>query len=163
MNYTAAIHADKWIPVFPNTDAALQLAIAYIWITENTYDKEYLKTHSVGFEKCRDYILGKEDGIPKTPKWAEPLCGVPARTIKALARDWAAKPTTIVHGLAGSALRGPYAHEPARLEVLLMAMQGLGKPGQNMFITDGMGFLRRPDSNVLAQTGENYHLYDGYA
>jgi molybdopterin guanine dinucleotide-containing S/N-oxide reductase-like protein len=129
LNYAAAIHADKWIPILPNTDAALQLAIAYIWITENTYDKEYLKTHSVGFEKCRDYILGKEDGIPKTPMWASELCGVPTRTIKALAKDWAAKVTTIVHCNGGGFIRGPYATEPARLEVLLLAMQGLGRPG----------------------------------
>lgn len=42
LNYGAAVHADKWIPILPNTDAALQLAIAYIWITEGTYDKEYI-------------------------------------------------------------------------------------------------------------------------
>ena len=29
LNYGAAIHADKWIPIRPGTDAALQLAIAY--------------------------------------------------------------------------------------------------------------------------------------
>ena len=29
LNYAAAIHADKWIPILPNTDAALQLAIMY--------------------------------------------------------------------------------------------------------------------------------------
>ena len=68
LNYSAAVHADKWIPILPNTDAALQLAIAYVWITEGTYDKEYVKTHSVGFDKLRDYVLGKEDGIPKTPE-----------------------------------------------------------------------------------------------
>ena len=49
LNYGAAVHADKWIPILPNTDAALQLAIIYIWITEGTYDKEYVKTHTVGF------------------------------------------------------------------------------------------------------------------
>ncbi len=38
----AAVHADKWIPILPNTDAALQLAIAYHWITKGTYDKEYI-------------------------------------------------------------------------------------------------------------------------
>ena len=43
LNYGAAVHADKWIPILPNTDAALQLAIAYIWITEETYDKEYVQ------------------------------------------------------------------------------------------------------------------------
>jgi trimethylamine-N-oxide reductase (cytochrome c) len=34
LNYGAAVHADKWIPVLPNTDAALQLAIIYMWVTE---------------------------------------------------------------------------------------------------------------------------------
>ena len=70
LNYGAAVHADKWIPVLPNTDAALQLAIIYIWITEGTYDKEYVKTHTVGLDKVADYVMGKEDGIPKTPEWA---------------------------------------------------------------------------------------------
>ena len=46
LNYGAAIHADKWIPIKPNTDAALQLAIAYTWVTEGTYDKEYVATHA---------------------------------------------------------------------------------------------------------------------
>ena len=36
LNYGAAVHADKWIPVLPNTDAALQLAIIYTWIKEGT-------------------------------------------------------------------------------------------------------------------------------
>ena len=70
LNYGAAVHADKWIPILPNTDAALQLAIAYVWIKEGTYDKAYVATHTVGFEKFSDYVLGKEDGIPKTPEWA---------------------------------------------------------------------------------------------
>ena len=70
LNYGAAVHGDKWIPILPNTDAALQLAIAYIWITEGTYDKEYIATHAYGFDKFEDYVLGREDGIPKTPEWA---------------------------------------------------------------------------------------------
>jgi anaerobic selenocysteine-containing dehydrogenase len=40
LNYGAAVHADKWIPVKPNTDAALYLAIACTWLSEGTYDKE---------------------------------------------------------------------------------------------------------------------------
>ena len=67
LNYAAAIHADKWIPILPNTDAALQLALMYVWITEGTYDKEYVKTHTVGFDKIKAYVLGEEDGVPKTP------------------------------------------------------------------------------------------------
>ncbi|MFC1905444.1 molybdopterin-dependent oxidoreductase [Chloroflexota bacterium] len=129
LNYGAAVHADKWIPVLPNTDAALQLAIAYIWITNGIYDKEYVATHTLGFEKFADYVLGKEDGIPKTPEWASQKCGVPEWTIKALAREFAAKITSIIHSFGGSYIRGPFSSEPARLEVILLGMQGLGKPG----------------------------------
>lgn len=131
LNYGAAVHADKWIPILPNTDAALQLAIAYTWMKEKTYDKKYIDTHVVGFQEFEDYVLGKEDGIAKTPAWASPKCGVPEWTIKALAREWAKKATTICHGNGGSYIRGPYSTEPARLEVFLLAMQGLGKPGAN--------------------------------
>ena len=42
LNYSAAVHADKWIPVSPNTDLALQFAIAYVWMTEGLYDKDYV-------------------------------------------------------------------------------------------------------------------------
>ncbi|MBN2063124.1 MAG: molybdopterin-dependent oxidoreductase [Deltaproteobacteria bacterium] len=129
LNYGAAVHADKWIPILPNTDAALQLAIAFIWITEGTYDKEYVATHTFGFEKFEPYVLGKDDGIPKTPEWASRKTGIPEATIKALARAWASSRTSIAHGNGGPGIRSAYSTEPGRLEVLLLAMQGLGKPG----------------------------------
>ncbi|MBR4232282.1 MAG: molybdopterin-dependent oxidoreductase [Oscillospiraceae bacterium] len=129
LNYGAAVHADKWIPVLPNTDVALQLAIAYMWITEGTYEKEYIATHAHGFDKFEDYVLGREDGVPKTPEWASEKCGVPEWTIKALARAWAKKITSIIHGNGGSYIRGPYASEPARMEAMLLGMRALGSPG----------------------------------
>lgn len=129
LNYGAAVHADKWIPILPNTDAALHLAIAYLWITEGSYDKEYVATHTVGFDKFEEYVLGREDGIPKTPGWAAEITGVPTRIIKALAREWASRSTSISHSNGGPGIRSPYSTEPARLEVCLLGMQGLGKPG----------------------------------
>jgi len=148
LNYGAAIHADKWIPVLPNTDAALHLAISYVWITEDTYDKEYVRTHTVGFDKYKDYVLGKEDGTPKTPEWASPITGVPIWTIKALARQWAKQITSIIHGNGGSYVRGPYSHEPARLEVLNLGMQGWGKPGANQATTIEFGLIPEENSPV---------------
>jgi molybdopterin guanine dinucleotide-containing S/N-oxide reductase-like protein len=131
LNYGAAIHADKWIPIRPNTDAALQLAIAYTWITEGAYDKAYVADHVVGFDKFEAYVLGEEDGVAKTPRWAAEITGIPSRIIKVLARKWASKRVSIAHGNGGPMIRGAYATEPARLEVILLGMQGLGKPGCN--------------------------------
>jgi molybdopterin guanine dinucleotide-containing S/N-oxide reductase-like protein len=152
INYSAAVHADKWIPILPNTDICLQMAIAYTWITEDTYDKEYLKTHAVGWDKVRDYILGKEDGNAKTPKWAEPLCGVPSRIIKALARDWAKKATSLVHSNGGGLIRGAFSTEPARMEVVLMGMQGLGKPGANQFKLIEWAIFNDPNQMALPKS-----------
>ena len=100
------VHADKWIPILPNTDAALHLAIAYMWITEGTYDKEYIATHAYGFDKFEDYVLGKDDGVPKTPKWALRECGVPEWTIKALAKTGPPRDDRRP-GNGGPGIRGP--------------------------------------------------------
>jgi molybdopterin guanine dinucleotide-containing S/N-oxide reductase-like protein len=153
LNYAGAIHADKWIPILPNTDAALHLAIAYTWITEGTYDKDYVATHVVGFNKFSDYVTGKEDGTAKTPEWASGKTGVPVWTIKALAREWAKMVTTVMHHYGGSYIRGPYSHEPARLESCLLGMQGLGKPGVHQYThmggdTHNITDLPRPVRNM---------------
>ena len=141
LNYGAAVHADKWIPVLPNTDAALQLAIIYTWIKEGTYNKDYVATHTVGFDKVKAYVMGEEDGVPKTPAWASPKCGVPEWTIKALAREFASKTTSIGHYFGGGLIRGPYSSEPARLEVIMLGMQGLGGPGVHQY---EIAFLGEP-------------------
>ena len=133
LNFSGVCQADKWIPVLPNTDAALGLAICYVWLTEGTYDKEYLKTHATGEAPFYNYVLGKaEDGIPKTPKWAEEKCGVPSYTIKALARHWAKHVTSLTVGNGGPGIRGPYSHEHCRIQSILLSMQGLAKPGRHM-------------------------------
>ena len=157
LNYGAAVHADKWIPVLPNTDAALQLAIIYTWIKEGTYNKEYVAAHTVGFDKVKAYVTGEEDGIPKTPEWASPKCGVPEWTIKVLAREFASKITTIAHGYGGSYIRGPYSHEPGRLEVILLGMQGLGGPGVHQcnpyWVAPVMPRSKKPKNVSLAMHG----------
>ena len=148
LNYAAAVHADKWIPILPNTDAALYLAIAHRWFTQGTYDKEYLATHAYGVDKFEAYVMGGEDGVPKSPDWAAPITGIPARVINALADEWASKRTTIVIGNGGPAIRGPYSTEPARLQALCLAMQGLGKPGCNQAKMIEWALSRDPENQA---------------
>ena len=134
-NHTAALLGGKWLAPRPATGNALALAIAYVWITEDLYDKEYVAKRTTGFEKWKDYILGKEDGIPKTPEWQEKEAGIPAKDVRALAREWGSKKTYLAAGGItgfGSACRCATGNEWARSMVCLMAMQGLGKPGVNM-------------------------------
>ena len=137
-NYTAAAMGGKWIAPRIGTDTAMAMAIAHVWITERTYDQEYVKDRTVGFDEFRDYILGKQDGCPKTPAWAAEQSGIAARTIKALAREWASRRTVLsagARGGEGGACRQAYGTEWARMMVLLQAMQGLGKPGISIWGT----------------------------
>ena len=129
-NFTARRFAHKWIAPRPGTDSAIAAAIAYVWFVDDTYDKEYVATHTYGFDKWKVYITGEEDGVPKTPEWAEQISGVEAGIIRALAREWASKRTTIcIRAGMGGACRAQGGTEWSRMMVLLQGMQGLGKPG----------------------------------
>ncbi|MFC2019683.1 molybdopterin-dependent oxidoreductase [Chloroflexota bacterium] len=86
--YTTAaeVLADQWLPIKPGTDHAMFLAMAYLLITGDLYDRDFIARYvePVGFAKFKDYVLGQDDAVPKTPEWAEAICAVPARTIREL-------------------------------------------------------------------------------
>ena len=134
-NHTAAWLGGKWLAPRPGTDNAMVLAIAYIWISEDLYDKDYVSKCTTGFEKWRDHVLGLDDGVPKTPEWQEKETGVPASSLRALAREWGTKRTYLAAGGVngfGGAGRTATGTDWARGMVMLIAMQGLGKPGVNI-------------------------------
>ncbi|MDR3294544.1 MAG: molybdopterin-dependent oxidoreductase [Clostridiales Family XIII bacterium] len=137
-NHTAGMFADKWFSPQLGTDAALAAAILYVWITEGTYDKAFVETKVSGVEEFTAYIRGESDGVPKTPKWAEAETRIPAHDIRALAREWAKHKTMLAAGGIGGfggACRGATGMEWARMMIALMAFQGIGKPGVNIYST----------------------------
>jgi trimethylamine-N-oxide reductase (cytochrome c) len=135
-NASAQFLPGKWLSPKPTTSPALAMAIAYVWIMEGLYDKEYVKTHTVGFDVWKAYLTGEEDGIPKSPEWQEKETGVPAKDVRALAREWGGKRVYLAPGGWGNghggACRNQTGIQWARTMVCLAAMQGLGKPGINM-------------------------------
>ena len=137
-NPTAELFSDKWFAPRLGTDVAFGLGIAHVWLAEDLYDKEYVAGRTHGFDEWKDYVLGKTDGVPKTPEWAETETGVPARQIRALAREWGTKKTMLAAGGLGGwggACRSATGNEWARTMVALAAMQGYGKPGVNIWGT----------------------------
>ncbi len=171
-NHTAAWLGGKWLAPRPGTDSALVLAIAYVWITENLYDKKYVFERTTGFDKWKAYVLGETDGIPKTPEWQEQETGVPAKDVRALAREWGTKRTYLAPGGYvgfGGACRTATGTDWARGMVYLMAMQGLGKPGVNLgCLQQGApldtrfyfpGYAEGGMSGDLDATGLSLHMY----
>lgn len=154
-NPTAQLLGGRWIPIKPATDAALAQAIMHVWVTEDLYDKDYVARCTTGFDEWKAHLIGSDDGIPKTPEWQEAETGVPAKVARALARQWAKKKTYLAAGAAGTGFggagRGATGAQWARSMVMMMAMQGLGKPGVNM-------------GNLQAGTPVDHEFYfPGYA
>ncbi len=112
---SAATFANQWIPIIPGTDTAMLIAMAYVILKENLHDQSFLDTYTVGFNQFRDYVLGAEDGLPKTPAWAEGITGVPAKVIENLAKEYATtKPAALVAGISpGRAAYGEQYHRAA--------------------------------------------------
>ena len=75
----------EWIPIRPNTDTAVMLALAHELLITGKYDEEFLRSHCTGFERWRDYLLGADDGIAKTVDWAATISEVPAARLRKLA------------------------------------------------------------------------------
>jgi anaerobic dimethyl sulfoxide reductase subunit A len=146
-NDSAQVLADEWVPIRPATDLALLLGMAFVMITEDDpktnplIDWEFLDKCTVGFDRdhmpegadpkdnFKDYVLGLNDGISKSPDWASKICGVPADKIRSLAIEYATtKPTAVICG--GATTRIHNGSSTSQGFITLACMTGnIGIPG----------------------------------
>ena len=127
----------EWIPIRPGSDTAVMMAMAYVLIQEELCDHDFLNRYTVGFDRVRAYILGEDDGIVKSPDWAEQQSGVASHTIVNLAREAAAKHTMLA--TAAGLQRADYGEQPLWMTVTLAAMLGqIGLPGRGFTVGYGV-------------------------
>ncbi len=142
---SAAAYDAWWIPIKPNTDAAMMAGMAHYIFANNLQDQDFINRFTQGMdadtmpdwaknapnggENFRDYIMGKYDGTPKTPEWASKICGVSAEDIKKLADMYATtKPAALKASWAPG--RNAYGEQYNRMAAALQAMTGnIGKLG----------------------------------
>ena len=142
---SAAAYDAWWIPIRPNTDAAMMAGMAHYIFENDLHDQEFIDKFTMGMdagtmpdwaqnsvngkENFKDYILGKYDGEAKTPEWAEKICGVKAADIKKLAKMYATtKPAALKASWAPG--RNAYGEQYSRMGAALQAMTGnIGKLG----------------------------------
>ncbi|MEM2320969.1 MAG: molybdopterin-dependent oxidoreductase [Candidatus Bathyarchaeia archaeon] len=117
--------ADEWIPIRPGTDGAMALAMAKTIIDEELYDREFIEKYCYGFDEFRGHL--EEKGY--TPEWAEGITGVPASTIRRIAREFAATKPAVSSAYHGFACY-TNAFDAMRAILLLNVLTGnVDKPG----------------------------------
>jgi anaerobic selenocysteine-containing dehydrogenase len=79
-----AAKSDEWIPIHPGTDAALALAIAHVIISEELYDKAFIKDWTVGFDAYKQMVLGQY-----SPKDVAQITGIEPEAIQRIAEEFA--------------------------------------------------------------------------
>lgn len=132
---SAAAYDAWWIPIRPNTDAAMMAGMVHHIFANNWHDQNFINRFVQGMdvgtmpdwakdrENFRDYIFGKYDNTPKTPEWAAEICGVPADDIKKLAQMYATtKPAALKASWAPG--RNAYGEQYNRMAAALQAMTG---------------------------------------
>ena len=152
LSMSAQALADEWIPLRAGTDQALMDAMAWVMVHEGLLDQAFLDRYVVGFDdehlppgapegsSYKSYLLGRADGTPKTPEWAERYTQVPRAIIASLARQYATmRPAALLTGLAFN--RRAYGEQPVRGSITLAAMTGNigingGSPGGVSYSVD---------------------------
>lgn len=120
----ASALADDALLIKPGTDVDLALAMMNVIITEKLWDRDFVETHTVGFDLLQQHVL------PMTPEWAAQKTGIATDKIIDLARRYAAtKPAMIIAG--GSSIhKGSNTWQAARAIACLPGLTGkFGIPG----------------------------------
>jgi biotin/methionine sulfoxide reductase len=125
----------EWLALRPGTDTALMLGLAFVLLDEGLCDSGFLARYTSGFAGLRDHILGDDDGMPKSPRWAAQITGIDADVIATLARRMAG--TRCMVNVAWALQRAMGGEQPFWMGVSLAAMLGqIGLPGGGV----GLGY-----------------------
>jgi anaerobic selenocysteine-containing dehydrogenase len=123
MSETAS-RADVWLPIKPSTDMALALAMMYHIVEKDLQNKEFIDKKVLGFDKLKAFLFEKK----YTPEWAGKITGIPAKTIKELAEEYAKTEKAIIYANTGLSHHSN-GHLTHRAFFMLAAITGhYGKP-----------------------------------
>jgi anaerobic selenocysteine-containing dehydrogenase len=133
------------IALYPGTDAALALAMMHVIIGEGLTDDDYIARHTLGFEQLKARVRDW------TPQRAAGICGISAKEIIGLAREYATTRPAMIrmnYGLQRHAGGGMSARTIACLPALTGAWREAAG-GAVLMTSDFYGFnhhaLERPD------------------
>lgn len=146
----------------PGSDVPMLNAMMHTIIEENLIDEDFIAKRTEGFDAMKEHLKAY------TPEMMEPICGIPAETLKEVARLYAtSKGSMILWGMGVS--QHVHGTDNARCLISLALMTGqIGRPGTGLHPLRGqnnvqgasdMGLIPMVFPDYQSVSDEKAHAY----
>jgi formate dehydrogenase major subunit len=146
-----ARHAWRTLQFRPDTDVALLNAMLNVIVSEGLVDEAFLRERADNVEALRANVAGY------SPETMAPICGIPAETIREVARAYAtAKASMILWGMGVS--QHVHGTDNVRCLIALATLTGqIGRPGTGLHPLRGQNNVQgASDAGLIPMMYPNY-------
>ena len=151
-------HAWKTLQFKADTDVAMLNALIYTVIEEGLVDQAFVAQRASNFEALKENVKSY------SPEAMAPICGIPAQTLREVAREFAkAKGAMILWGMGIS--QHVHGTDNARCLIALVTVTGqIGKPGSGLHPLRGQNNVQgASDAGLIPMMFPNYQRVDNKA
>jgi len=150
-----ARHAAYYLQFKPDTDVALLNAMMHTIVEEGLVSRSFIDDRTSGFEELKKNLEGH------SPEAMAPVCGIPAETIREVARLYAtSKGSMILWGMGIS--QHVHGTDNARCLIALSMMTGqVGRPGTGLHPLRGQNNVQgASDAGLIPMMYPDYRRVD---
>ena len=146
-----ARHATYYLQFNPDTDVALLNAMLHVIVSEGLVDKKFIANRTSGYEALAENVK------KFSPEKMAPICGVPAETIREVARTYATSAASIILWGMGIS-QHVHGTDNARCLIALALSTGqIGKPGSGLHPLRGQNNVQgASDSGLIPMFYPDY-------
>ena len=144
-------HAWRTLQFKADTDVAMLNALIHTVIDEGLVDQTFIRDRANNFEALKENVKGY------SPEAMAPICGIPAETLREVAREFAtAKSAMILWGMGIS--QHVHGTDNARCLIALVSVTGqIGKPGSGLHPLRGQNNVQgASDAGLIPMMFPNY-------
>ncbi len=150
-----ARHAEHFLQFHPDTDVALLNALLHTIVEEELFDTEFIARRTHGFDELRAHLA------PYSPEAMAPICGIPAETLRTVARRYAtSKGSMILWGMGIS--QHVHGTDNARCLIALALITGqIGRRGTGLHPLRGQNNVQgASDAGLIPMVFPDYQRVD---
>ena len=147
--------AYRYLQFEPDTDVALLNAMMHVIIEENLVDAKFIADRTLGYAELVKNVAGY------SPELMAPICGIPAETIREVARLYATSSASMILWGMGIS-QHIHGTDNARCLIALALMTGqIGKPGSGLHPLRGQNNVQgASDAGLIPMMYPDYQRVD---